>query len=116
MQLSEFVENVIRETVEGVERARVRLGNHCEIAPKIHNGTENPSIQAEGKTKDGRSIYVIHFDVAVSISESSNKGGSGSIDIMGFKAGGDGAKETANSTVNRVSFNVPIAFNRDLSR
>jgi hypothetical protein len=52
----------------------------------------------------------IEFDVAVTAGETQSQGGSGGITIVGLGLKGEGKAETANTTVSRVRFSVPIGY------
>ena len=92
MELSAFVQKTISEVISGVREARKEAVNSGASLGSTRNGGE------------------IQFDVAITASESLSQDGGGGIVVMGIGVKGGGQAESANTTVSRVRFSVPVDY------
>ena len=98
MDVEEFVKETLRQIASGVKSAQPhvdRLG-----------GVVVPRVEGFGQLE---SAEFVEFDVAVTVSKSSEKGGK--LEIAGFsfvKGGGGAGSQTAEQFTSRVRFKVPI--------
>ena len=115
MDLKEFVCATLTQIVQGVLEAQKALQDtDAEVCPAgIHlemTREKRPS------TKNGVPLQEVSFDIAVTVSETSSEerkrsGGAGvRIYVLSFAATGENARQErlASSTVNRISFSVPL--------
>ena len=104
MQLNEFVKQVIISVVAGVNESQNLLKDTSAIV--------NPStIKDDYIDGMSRKVINVNFDVGVTITEegANSKGIKIAVfDVLSGKA--DRETKTANQTVSRVSFSVPVAL------
>lgn len=104
MQLNEFVKQVIISVVAGVNESQNLLKDTSAIV--------NPStIKDDYIDGISRKVINVNFDVGVTITEegANSKGIKIAVfDVLSGKA--DRETKTANQTVSRVSFSVPVAL------
>ena len=104
MQLDEFVKQVIISVVAGVNESQNLLKDTSAIV--------NPStIKDDYIDGMSRKVINVNFDVGVTITEerANSKGIKIAVfDVLSGKA--DRETKTANQTVSRVSFSVPVAL------
>ena len=106
MNLQQFVTETLRQISLGVAEAR---GADQRIAPPIGLGDDDPKILRT--LHDSRGVFLVDFDVAISASESSEKGGGGGITVLSVASVKGEAKRTIeNSSVSRVKFSVPLSY------
>jgi hypothetical protein len=108
MDVKDFVENTLVQIVEGVNSANSKLKETgAIISPKnvspIRDGTTY-------NTATGQLVNLIEFDVAVTVNEKDTAGGGGGIKIAGISIGGQLQNETANQSVSRIKFSVPLTL------
>lgn len=118
MDLKTFVADSLAQIASAIKDARdACAGNGMDIAPraKLYGGDRLASVRPDEDDCAQTFIQNIHFDVAVTVSEKGNE--SGGITVVGsiFGVTVDVSKdklkqETANSSVSRISFDVPVAF------
>jgi len=92
MELKDFVSQTITSIIEGVREAQASAQDGAYV---------NPVMAARP----------IEFDVAVTVTETTEKKGGGGIAVAGFiKAEGGGLTSSANSSVSRIKFHVPVTL------
>ncbi|TSA39615.1 hypothetical protein D4R30_00825 [archaeon] len=101
MDLETFIAETLRQIVKGVRTAQQH--EDCKGA------TINPP------TAPGQNhrllVKQIEFDVALTVSEGSEKQGKGNIGIASvFGIGGQANSTTASSSVSRIKFEVPVVL------
>lgn len=110
MELKEFVSQTISQIIEGVNEAG-------EMA-KNHGATVNPHIVSSASEMGkqgmlwggGQPIQIIKFDVALTVTQGTGtKGGIGIVTGV-VSLGSTGESQSANTSVSRVQFSVPIAL------
>jgi hypothetical protein len=106
MDLQEFVNSSLQQIAAGVAAAQATDGR---IAPAIRGGEDDPKILRTFHNSEG--VFLVEFDVAVTVSEASEKGVGGGITVLSVAAAkGDVKRSLANSSVSRVKFSVPITY------
>ena len=111
MKISEFVAESLSEIVLGIQTAKLNVAEIASIAPGSVNG----------KMKTIEEFVEFEVSVAVKVSKerSGALGGNGSVSakiaIVEAKVGVDGSgtstKTTADETLSRLKFRVPVQFN-----
>ena len=105
MNLQEFVTETLSQITRGVAEAKNVSHN---IAPALHFDPKSPPIH---RGERNVALFMVDFDVAVSVTEKTEVGGSGGITVVSvFKAHGKAERSGEESTVSRVRFNVPISY------
>ena len=106
MNLQEFVSSSLQQIAAGVADAQSRDGR---IAPLLGIGEDDPKILRTLHGTEG--VFLVEFDVAVTVSETSEKGVGGGITVLSIAAAkGDLKRSLENSSVSRVKFSVPITY------
>ena len=108
MDVKDFVETTLVQIVEGINIANGKLnGTGAIISSKnvrpLRDGTTY-------NTDTGHLVNLIEFDVAVTVIEKDTAGGGGGIKIAGISIGGQLQNETANQSVSRIKFSVPLTL------
>jgi len=100
MDLKEFITLSLTQIVQGVANAQedVRsLGANAYVTP-ISSGSVLNRPES------------IHFDIAVTALETTEKSGKAGVQVMGVGAGGQLSQTDGTETVSRIQFSVPIVF------
>jgi len=106
MNLQEFVSKTLQQIATGVSTAK---RHDSRIAPKIGLGEDDPKILRTLDSADG--VFLVEFDVAVTASETTEKGAGGGITVLSVaSAKGEAKRSVENSSVSRVKFSVPISY------
>ena len=101
MDLADFVEQSIVQVIKGAKSALDRVK---DIDP---SAVVNPRIQNAYFTNPEK----LAFDIAVSVSGKKSGEGGVSIKVLSFlNAGGKGSVNQERELINRVRFEIPIAF------
>lgn len=113
MDISEFIKETIRQVCDGIAQA----SRECSLSDVIVNPTisvgEDGNYYIPRKPSSvamQRRVQKIDFDIAVEVIESEELEGNGGISLHIITAKGNLSTKTTNSTVNRVSFSVPICL------
>jgi hypothetical protein len=107
MRLQDFIRDSLLQISGGVQEARSK---EEKIAPHI---AANPPKDSAGLSADSSVIFLVDFDVAVTVSEKSADGLSGGISVASvFKVEGKGGTSSEQSSISRVRFSVPVIFTR----
>jgi len=97
------------QIASGVDDARTQ---NRKIGPWVQRTNE----RADGfSTVDAAPVFLVEFDMAVSVSSKHEGGGGASISVAHvFKAGGGAEASKEHSEVSRIRFSVPICFRSTL--
>lgn len=111
MNIKDFVNEVISQTIEGVKEAQAKYCSESIIIP--------PIICPE-PTSPKSNIYVTHgtlrqmtninFDMTLCVNETSQNEGGGGIAIQVFSVGAKTASGTQTGITQHISFTVPVAL------
>ena len=106
MDLQDFVTTTLCQISAGV--ATAKNYDRC-VAPRVDVGERDPKILRTFAGADG--VFLVEFDVAVTISDASENGAPASIMVLSPPAPKPKTKGgIENSSVNRLKFTVPIAY------
>lgn len=102
MDLETFIAETLRQIVNGVQTAQ--LHEDCKEA-RIN------SLSAPGYVGPLPKPTQVDFDVAITVSEGTEKQGKGNIGVASyFGIGGQARSTTGNSSVSRIKFSIPVVL------
>jgi hypothetical protein len=109
MELREFVRSTLLEIVAGVTDAQKALAEEDSTA--VINAPMSGHInRPEYRGTGSRSLEMVEFDVALTVTETTDKGIGGRLSIAAASIGTQRGSSIENSEVSRVRFQVPIAL------
>jgi len=100
MDLAEFVKTTLEQISKGVSEAAAEV--------KTAGGVVNPLSPYRPQRHKDAQAQAVEFDVAVTVQEDATTGAKGKISIIGLGLYGSGEVSSANTTVNRIRFRVPM--------
>ena len=109
MELREFVRSTLLEIVAGVSEAQEALiegGSTGVINPPASGNINRPEYRGTGS----RLLEMVEFDVALTVTETSDKGLGGRLSIAAASIGTQRGTSIENSEVSRIQFQVPIVL------
>ena len=109
MDLAEFVKQTLTSITQGVVGARAGDAGSA-IAPD-RDGAANTA-EFLYYASDDRLAFPVHFDVAVTVADSSEKSGEAGVKVWAASFGAGIKGSSSETKVSRVSFVVPIAYPR----
>ena len=107
MELREFVRSTLLEIISGVTDAQKALDEEGSTAVINAGGTSNLKQHHEGGR---RTLEMVQFDVALTVTETTDKGIGGRLSIAAASIGTERGARIENSEVSRVRFQVPIVL------
>lgn len=113
MDISDFIKETIRQVCDGVTKAAIDCSQSDVIVnPSISVGDDGNYYipRKPSSIAMQRRVQRIDFDIAVEVTESEEASGEGGLSVRVFTAKGNLSTRTTNSTINRVSFSVPICL------
>ena len=112
MELKDFVKETLTQISQGVQEsiAEVRdAGGY--VNPATRTNTKNTDSAHFGSMPNGQNIFLVDFDVAVSVEEDMGGNAEAKLKVASVLSIGGGAEtSTKNSATNQISFKVPIAI------
>ena len=106
MTLEEFVSDTLIQIVSGVENARRKS---LRVAPRVINFEETDAVVVHADAANPRA-FLVDFDVAVTVSKTTDTQAKGGVSIHVFEAGGHRSSSAQESTVSRIKFQVPVTY------
>lgn len=104
MNLQEFVQDSLKQIMAGVSEASI----DPRIAPRM-NVAEKDAMTL--RTQGHSPVFLIEFDVAVTVADTSATGGRAGITVLSVATlGGEKSKTTETTSVSRIKFSVPVSF------
>jgi len=106
MDLQDFVTATLCQISAGV--ATAKNYDRC-VAPRVNVIKDDPKILRTFSGTDG--VFLVEFDVAVTLSDASENGAAASIIVVSSSAAKAKTKAALeNSSLNRLKFTVPITY------
>jgi hypothetical protein len=114
MDLQEFVQATLVEISKGIQRANESLkGTDTKVNPKnlaMNTGT-GANYGYIAKTQEmSRVVELVEFDVAVNVSEGSEKNGKIGISVGSVGLGVGGKSAEGSSSISKIRFKIPVAW------
>lgn len=119
LTLKDFVKETLKQITDGANEFEEECaGTGPTIFPRLETVPEPDVFAKYGAVfagwrgdEEGSAAYAtfVEFDVAVSVEEAESAKAGGGIHVAAmFKAGGDLESQTANSSISRVRFHLPL--------
>jgi len=112
MDLKDFVKETLVQISKGVQESIEAVresGGYTN--PAAGGGVKNDNSSYFGSMGEGQNVFLVDFDVAVTVDENSEASGGGKLKVAGiFSVGGDAGISSKSSSTNRVSFKIPLAL------
>ena len=109
MNIEEFVCESISQVMKGVKKAQVAASGIQGIVSH-HNNSWAIGGGGDFDTCTNRVVHEVHFDIAVTASESESKGGKAGLKIFSVGVGVSAQGGSENSSVSRIQFSVPVSY------
>lgn len=114
MQLDDFVKATLVQIARGVHDAQQSVRDLGGIVNPATLGTSPTSGAYFATVNDMHHVFLVDFDVAIEVSESTGTNAEAGLSVASFaKLGAGGKSAKSNSTSNRISFKVPLALPLD---
>jgi len=115
MELDVFIKETLTQIIGGVQSAQEIQANRGAIINPAGLGGNKDAPGFFATTEDGRRVFLVEFDVALSVAESLEKEGGAKISVASvFSAGGGAGNKSSRTTTSRIAFKVPVALPVDL--
>lgn len=112
MELSEFIKETLTQIAVGVSRSQEAVresGGY--VNPRAYRDVKATDTSHFASTVDGANVFLVDFDVAVTVSEDSATDAKAKLSVASFiTLGVGGASGSASSATNRITFKVPLAL------
>jgi len=109
MELNDYIKKVLEQIAEGVRAAQETVSQN--------GGAVNPRLievrEMLGRTADGNMAQLVEFDIAVTVTKTSEGGGGATLSVLSFGFELGGKKDASNEATHRVKFAVPLALPED---
>lgn len=112
MELKEFICETLSQIAAGVEAAQTEVRDAGGFVNPAHRvGKQEQDKAYFGVLTSGQNIFLVDFDVTVSVVEATETEGKARLNVGGFVNLGTGGQSSTSSTeTNRISFKVPLAM------
>lgn len=105
MDLSDFINETIKEIVKGVEKAQSELANTSVIVNPQEAGREKEEVKNSPHT-----IHYVDFEVVVFVEEQIKEGRKAGISIKVVSANIGKSNEDRESKTTKVRFSIPVVY------
>lgn len=107
MELNTFITESLKQIVDGVRGAQEHVGQTGAIInpEKIVNAAASKTLVDK---ETGALVVNVGFDVAITVNETTNREGGVKVAVGILNIGGHGQSENANSSVNKITFCIPM--------
>ena len=111
MELKTFISNTLQQIVGGISDAQSSLKEDSKgvINPRLRSGAD--AVRSAGfLPSDDGPATIIQFDIASTLSTGKETKGAVGVETVFVALRSQGKSSSENSSVNRVSFSVPVAL------
>lgn len=112
MKLEEFVQETLREIINGVVAAQAHAAEHKAIVNAQAAVTDDNAKHILKDYGSGKAIQMVEFDVAVTARDGTSTQGGIGVFVGPVALGSKGKSDVANESASRVKFTIPIALPR----
>jgi hypothetical protein len=115
MELKDFIRETLSQIAADVEAAQTEVrGAGGFVNPAHRPRDQEPDKSHFGSLASGQNIFLVDFDVTVTVVETTETDGKAKLNVAGFLSLGAGGQSNASSTAtNRICFKVPLAMPMD---
>lgn len=112
MDLKDFVKETLVQISSGVRESIEAVRESGGFTnPAAARNVKSDSGSHFGSMGEGQNVFLVDFDVAVTVDENSDLSGGGKLKVAGlFSVGGEAGSSSKSSSTNRVSFKIPLAL------
>jgi hypothetical protein len=112
MELKEFVKETLSQIAAGIEAAQTEVRDCGGFVNPAHRVDPESSNESHfGVLNSGQNIFLVDFDVSVTVVEESGEEANAKLQVASLlKVGGGVETNTSNSTINKISFKVPLGL------
>jgi hypothetical protein len=112
MELKEFIKETLSQIAAGIEAAQTEVRDCGGFVNPAHRATTKDSDKSHfGALESGQNIFLVDFDVAVTIVEGRGKEAKAKLSVASvLSVGGGGESNKSTSATNKISFKVPMAL------
>ncbi len=114
MDIKDFIKETLTQIAESINETNQELGNQHSFVATENITTASGMPQNDMYSyKDGIAHLVreIHFDLAITVSDTSAQSGKGSIEVLSlFHAGGSKENQNASIITHKLTFTLPLAL------
>jgi len=111
MNLKEFISETLEQIISGVSDAQTNLPGDGEVNPHIWMAQRGDAAKHKIlESNSGKWIHLVKFDVAVTVAEGSDTKGGIGLFVGPVTLGSSGGSKLENSSVNRIQFEIPVAY------
>lgn len=112
MELKEFVKETLTQIAAGIEAAQTEVRDCGGFVNPAHRVNPKGSSEAHfGHLDTGQNIFLVNFDVAVTVVEESGAEAGAKLSVASLVSIGGGAETSSSSSAtNTISFKVPLAL------
>ena len=112
MDLKDFVKETLVQISVGVQESIEAVRESGGYAnPAASGNVKSDSSSHFGSMGEGQNVFLVDFDVAVTVDDASEISGGGKLKVAGIlSVGGEAGNSSKSSSTNRVSFKIPLAF------
>lgn len=111
MELDEFVKETLLQITKGVADSQLEISKIGGIVNPAIRLAKQSSDSHVGTLYEGQNVYIVDFDIAISVSEGTGSKADGKLTVASlFSVGGGTSSSETNSTLSKVSFKVPLAL------
>lgn len=116
MELKEFVKETLSQVAAGIEAAQTEVRDCGGFVNPAHRVNPVNSSEAHfGVLTNGQNIFLVDFDVSVTVVEESGKSANAKLQVASLlNVGGGAESNTSNAATNRISFKVPLGLPVDV--
>lgn len=120
MDLQTFISETIMQIYNGMHDASQKLGSKgVEINPQFMLVDKSYANQAFTFVDDGNhqvdKVYMIHFDVALTVEEGTQSTTGGGLRVYGIELGKKGQKEASSASQTRIQFTIPVKYPKSMN-
>lgn len=112
MDLKEYIKETLVQISEGVESAQEEVRNAGGyLNPAISANSRKTDQKHFGSVANGQNVFLVDFDVSVSVSEESGTEAKSKIKVANFiDLGAGGNSDHSHRVTNKISFKIPLAL------
>ena len=115
MEIKDFINESLSQIAEGINMANQKMSDKGAfvVSSNLREGNGLPKSGAYAYAENGalRVVREIEFDISIGVSDSTQSGGKGSLQVVSFIHADGGIENTISSTASqRIKFTLPLAL------
>ena len=110
MNVENFITDSLDQILSAIAKSKKK---HKGVAPLVRKPVLENEYPGVMRTKSGKPVYAVDFDIAVTVAEEKKRGVKAGFGVIALgSAGGESGSTQESRAISRLTFRIPISYDK----